>query len=230
MQQRLSKILRILIPRVTLADRGIQLIIAQFALLLVSVTLQTGFIQKISSSLQGLAMQGDIRGYIMTNLYSMGLVVVTTAFDVGLQWINPQIAKHWTKRLNAFVMEQYTGGGRFYSVAHVDKRIGDADTRITLELIEVCDQLAKMMKGDRGGGMMMSGITQSRSNRGSGYGQGGIVRPVYEAIMCTAMLIRSRKSPLCTRLDVLVRAEECRVQGCRCRRWLRCGSTARRAC
>ena len=142
MQQRLSKILRILIPRVTLADRGIQLIIAQFALLLVSVTLQTGFIQKISSSLQGLAMQGDIRGYIMTNLYSMGLVVVTTAFDVGLQWINPQIAKHWTKRLNAFVMEQYTGGGRFYSVAHVDKRIGDADTRITLELIEVCDQLA----------------------------------------------------------------------------------------
>ena len=85
---RLGTILRILVPRLTLADKGIRLIIAQFAMLLVSVTLGTGFMSSIFSEFQGLAMRGNVTGYIRLTVLRTVLQVVMTGMGIALQNIN----------------------------------------------------------------------------------------------------------------------------------------------
>ena len=188
--ERLGTVLKIICPRVTLADRGIQLLIAQFALLVTSVTLSTGLVQKMSSSIQGIAMQGAVGSYIRMTLITMGLSAVSTALDISLQYTNTFISMHWTRMLDRHVMAAYTDAGRFFALSNVDKRITDSDTRITIENIELCEQISKMLKGSESG-MMMS-ITQSNSGGGGFSMSGGIIRPIYSAIMCTVMLIRVR--------------------------------------
>ena len=54
---------------------------------------------------------------------------------------------HWSVRLDRFVAELYMNEGRFHALSQVDKQIVDGDTRIARELIEVCDQLSRLIKG-----------------------------------------------------------------------------------
>ena len=57
-------------------------------MLLVSVTLGTGFMSSIFSEFQGLAMRGNVTGYIRLTVLRTVLQVVMTGMGIALQNIN----------------------------------------------------------------------------------------------------------------------------------------------
>ena len=141
--KRLGTIINILIPKLSLGDTGIRLLIAQFAMLTVSVTVGTGILGPLFSQFQGLAMQGDAAGYLRLTILRTVLQVVMTGMGIFLTNINQLVSMHWAKQLDFHVSERYMANGRFFALSQIDRRIMDADTRITRELIEVCDQLSR---------------------------------------------------------------------------------------
>ena len=87
--------------------------------------------------------------------------------DLRLSWINTQLSMIWQKVLTDHIMVQYMDNATFYDVKQLDKRIGDADIRITQELMFCCQRFAGMVRGGGGGGMRIS------PGGGGGGGGGG---------------------------------------------------------
>ena len=155
--ERLKIVFRIVMPKVALADRGVKLI-ALTSVLLVATTWASGsLLTQIPGQLQALAMQADRQGYVRLTAYSMGSSMLMTVMDQCSSAINSALAIHWASKLTEDVMERYVGDGAFYAISQLDKRVPDADTRITRELVDLCDKLANLLKG--GGGMMYGGGT-----------------------------------------------------------------------
>jgi ABC-type uncharacterized transport system fused permease/ATPase subunit len=188
--QRLRIVGRIILPRFTLADKGVKLIVATFALLVCTTWANGRLMTQIPGQLQAMAMQADASGYVRLTLLSTGATMIMTFMDLCSSWINSALAIHWTTRVTEDVMDRYIKDGAFYSVSQLDKRVTDADTRITRELVDLCDKLADLLKG--GGGMMYSGggggkILQTKQRMG---GSGGLIRPLVDTVYCTALLVQ----------------------------------------
>lgn len=159
--QRLKIVFRIIMPKVTLADRGVKLI-ALTSVLLVATTWASGrLLTQIPGQLQALALQADRQGYARLTCISIMSSLLMTVMDQCSSAINSALAIHWTSRLTEDVMERYIGAGAFYVMSQLDKRVPDADTRITRELVDLCDKLSNLLKG--GGGMMYSTGTPRRA-------------------------------------------------------------------
>ena len=150
MAQRLKMMGRIILPQFTLADKGVKLIMATFVLLVCTTWASGRLITQIPGQLQAMAMQADATGYVKLTLLSTGASIVMTFMDQVSSWINSALAIHWTSRVTEDVMKRYVKRGAFYTINQLDKRVADADTRITRELVDACDRLASLLKG--GGG------------------------------------------------------------------------------
>ena len=189
-RERIGILLRILVPKLHYHDRGMLLLVAQFSLLIVSVNISASVLSRVVSRLPGLAMQGDVAGYVRMTAAVMSAKAVTFSCDAMLSVLNTLISMHWSHRLTTHVVDRYMERGRFYAVRELDRRVSDAHTRITQELIDCCDQLSQMLKGD--GEQMMSGARMSitQSPGGGGMPSGGVIRPIYESIVCTVLLAR----------------------------------------
>ena len=90
--------------------------------------------------------------------------MVSTALSMGQMWLRSGVSIIWRERLARAVTERHLADNNFYVMKHIDKRITDADTRITQELARVV--------------MNMNWIVRK------------IVRPIMDTIYCTMLLIR----------------------------------------
>ena len=192
MVQRLKMMGRILLPQVTVADKGIKLILATVGLLVCTTWANGRLITQFPGQLQAMAMQADASGYVKLTMLSTGASLVMTFMDMVSSWINSSLAIHWTSQLTSDVMKRYVQGGAFYTINQLDKRVADADTRITRELVDACDRLASLLKG--GGGMTYGGgpsgkILQTQQRMG---GSSGLIRPLVDTVYCTVLLIQVR--------------------------------------
>ena len=190
-RQQLSMILRILVPRLSLHDRGIRLLGGSFFLMVVSVWFTGRVINQLPGQLQAMALQANQLGYAKLIAMTISTSVLTTTLNVATGAMNSGLSIHWTTRLNQHVMERYLAGGAFYTICNLDKRVPDADVRITRELIDLCQRLAAMMKGSDGM-MMGGGSADILQSGGWQMSPGGIVRPVVDALYCTALLVQVR--------------------------------------
>jgi ABC-type uncharacterized transport system fused permease/ATPase subunit len=186
--RRLTMILCILFPQLSVFDRGCQLILGTVLLMVTSVTVQSRLLTSIPGLLQGLAMQGDAAGYVKLSALALVARAAGMGVDLGLDWINAKMAQHWSSVLIGSIHERYLDG-RYFAVKHLDKRVGDADTIISREAIDVCEKLAKLLKGGAGMNFGGGGLSILQSYRGGGMAV-GMIRPVYEAIYMTVLLVR----------------------------------------
>lgn len=182
---RLAIVLRVLFPRISLGDYGIQRLLLTFVFMGASIYTSNRVMSELPGQLQALAIQNDLMAYVRLTITGTVIRILSTVMDQYLTWLNNTLSLHWQAALTTHVMERYCAKNAFNRV--LGHGLTDSDTRITSEVIDTCERCAGLLKGgmgdwSRGGMSMGSGQDFSR----------GIVRPICDATYMTVLLIRVR--------------------------------------
>lgn len=183
--QRLSMVIRVLVPRISLDDYTTQRLFLTLVFMGVSIYTSNRVMSELPGQLQALAIQNNLMGYVrltMTGTVVRSLSMVT---DLYLTWLNNELSLHWQRALTTHVMDRYCTNNAFYRLL-VHGHVSDSDTRITSEVIDTCERFAGLLKGGMGN-WGSSGI--SMGSGGANWSK-GIIRPICDAAFMTVLLIR----------------------------------------
>eukprot|EP01046_Picozoa_sp_COSAG06_P100311 COSAG06_NODE_46431_length_347_cov_0.616935_2_plen_81_part_01 len=61
------------------------------------------------------------------------------------QWLQSGITITWRDRLTRAITTRFLANDNFYAMAHTDRRIVDADQRITVEVMQFVQSLAMLV-------------------------------------------------------------------------------------
>ena len=162
--RRTVMLVRLIVPKLTLADESILKMAAYSALISVSVYINTGFLSSIPGALQALAIESNASGYMRFQLKVLGMRLISMFISTTQQWLRSETSTIWRGRLSRAVTDRYIAHSNFFTMKHVDRRICDADTRITQEIGQVVQEMNMMVLR--------------------------VLRPVFDAVYCTMLLIR----------------------------------------
>ena len=162
--RRTMMLVRLIVPKLTLADESILKMAAYSALISVSVYINTGFLSSIPGALQALAIESNASGYMRFQMKVLGMRLISMFISTTQQWLRSETSTIWRGRLSRAVTDRYIAHSNFFTMKHVDRRICDADTRITQEIGQVVQEMNMMVMR--------------------------VLRPVFDAVYCTLLLIR----------------------------------------
>jgi ATP-binding cassette subfamily D (ALD) long-chain fatty acid import protein len=162
--RRTMMLVRLILPKLTLADESILKLAAYSALISVSVWINTGFLSSIPGVLQALAIESNVNGYVRFQLKVFGVRLASMLISTTQTWLRSETSTIWRGRLSKAVTDRYVANHNFFVMKHIDRRIVDADTRITQEITQAVQEMNMMVMK--------------------------ILRPVFDAVYCTFLLVR----------------------------------------
>ena len=90
-------------------------------------------------------MQSDAVGYLRFTLKALGVRVVSMLVGVVQQWLQSGITIAWRERVTRAITARLFLNNNFYTLAHMDLRIPDADQRIAVEVNQFVQSLAMLV-------------------------------------------------------------------------------------
>lgn len=100
----------------------------------------------------------------MFQIRVMAMRLVSMALSSSQIWVRSGVSIIWRERMTRALTDRYISHNNFYTMKHVDKRITDAETRISQEVSSAVANLNNMIRR--------------------------VVRPVTDAVYCTVLLVR----------------------------------------
>ena len=147
-----------------LMDKALMQMAGYLCLMAAGTWVTTGYLSGIPGALQALVIQSDARAYMYFQVRIMGMRLVSMALSSSQQWLRSGVSIVWRERMTRALTERYMSHNNFYTMKHIDKRIGDADSRIAQEIDRVV--------------MKMNYLVMR------------VTRPVLDAAYCTILLMR----------------------------------------
>ena len=147
---RTIKLAKLVVPRLTWRDVTLWRVLGSTALMGINIWVQTSFISAIPGILQSYVLQSDMRGYLRFTAQAWLVRCVNMLIGVGQMWLQMGISITWRERLTRTLTERFLHNNNFYAVAHVDKRIPDADQRIAVEVNQFVQSLSMLYSPWRG--------------------------------------------------------------------------------
>eukprot|EP01046_Picozoa_sp_COSAG06_P060072 COSAG06_NODE_12647_length_1348_cov_1.491593_2_plen_401_part_01 len=147
-----------------LMDKALMQMAGYLCLMAAGTWVTTGYLSGIPGALQALVIQSDARAYMYFQVRIMGMRLVSMALSSNQQWLRSGVSIVWRERMTRALTERYMSHNNFYTMKHIDKRIGDADSRIAQEIDRVV--------------MKMNYLVMR------------VTRPVLDAAYCTILLMR----------------------------------------
>ena len=141
---------KLAVPCLSLTDATVVRMVVSSCLMGVNIWVQTSFLNSVPGVLQSFTMQSDLRGYIAFTRWTMTVRLVTMATSLLQQWVQSGITIMWRERITQSITDRYIHNNRFYTMAHVDKRIKDADARIAVEVNQFVQSLSMLYSPWRG--------------------------------------------------------------------------------
>lgn len=139
------------------------------AVMMAHVWVNTRFISTVPGRLEALVMQSDLHGYMQFMGQSILFRLVSTLLRVLQVHLQSTVSILWRQRIARAVTERYVMNNNFYFIRHTDKRVLDAESRLTQDVDEL--------------GQLLSQQVQQ------------LLRPVFDALYCSFLLVQVR---LCT--------------------------------
>ena len=141
---------KLAVPRLSLTDTTVVRMIVSSMLMGINIWVRTSFLNSVPGVLQSFTMQSDLRGYIAFTRWTMTVRLFTMSTSLLQQWVQSGIAIMWRERITQSITDKYIHNNRFYTMAHVDKRIKDADARIAVEVNQFVQSLSMLYSPWRG--------------------------------------------------------------------------------
>eukprot|EP01052_Picozoa_sp_SAG31_P037564 SAG31_NODE_4870_length_2896_cov_2.419735_1_plen_855_part_10 len=134
---RMCMILKILLPKLSLQEKGMQLVLGSICLIGFQVVLTSKVLSMLPGQLQALVILGDQSGYVRLTLVATAVRMLSAVGSHVNMVCSHSLSNHWRSVLSRNLAERLMNEGNFYTLKHVDKRIVDADTRITVDVLRV---------------------------------------------------------------------------------------------
>jgi putative ATP-binding cassette transporter len=138
-------LVRLVLPRLSLADSTILRMLGSTAMMGINIWIQTTFISSIPGVLQSFVLQSDGAGYLRFTLRALVVRLCSMVIGVVQQWLQSGITITWRDRLTRAITTRFLANDNFYAMAHTDRRIVDADQRITVEVMQFVQSLAMLV-------------------------------------------------------------------------------------
>lgn len=115
-----------------------------------TIWIQTSFISAIPGILQSFVMQSDLTGYIQFTSRAFFVRMASMLVGVAQQYLQSGVTIMWRERITRSITDRYLKDNNFYTMSHVDRRIPDADQRISLEVNQFVQSLSMLYSPWRG--------------------------------------------------------------------------------
>ena len=138
-------LVRLVLPRLTLADQTILRMLGSTAMMGTNIWIQTTFISSIPGVLQSFVLGSDSVGYLHFTLKALVVRLFSMLIGVVQQWLQSGITITWRERLTRAITARLFKNDNFYAMAHVDLRIPDVDQRIAVEVNQFVQSLAMLV-------------------------------------------------------------------------------------
>jgi ABC-type uncharacterized transport system fused permease/ATPase subunit len=122
-------ILKLCIPRLTLADETVVRFIAFIVLMGAGVWVQTGFLSSTYGVLRALTIESDLQKYLRFQVRIIAMRILGLGISIVQQLVQSEITIQWRERIITKITSRYLANGNFYAMRHVDRRITDVDNR-----------------------------------------------------------------------------------------------------
>lgn len=162
--QKTWMILKLCIPRLSLADETVVRLVVFVVLMAAGVWVQTGFLSSTYGVLKALTIESNTEKYVRFQLRIAAMRLLGEGISLLQQWVQSAVSITWRRRIIAAITDRYLADGNFYAMRHVDRRITDVDNRVTVEVTQLV--------------MAMSQMTWI------------MLRPIFDAAYCTVLLVR----------------------------------------
>ena len=134
---RIMMIGRVLLPKLSLSNRAVRLVLAEVAAIVLTASLTARVLSALPGQLQALVVQADRAGWIRLMLTATGFRLLSTVIGHWHNWASHHLSVELRDVLTHHIADQAMGDDAcFYSLLHVDKRIADLETRAVTDVFQ----------------------------------------------------------------------------------------------
>lgn len=173
---RTMMLVRLVLPRLSLADQTILQMLGSTALMGMNIWIQTTFISNIPGVLQSFVLQSDGVGYLRFTLKALAVRIFSMLVGVLQQWLQSGITIVWRERLTRALTTRLLKNNNFHKMAHLDPRIPDVDQRVAVEVNQFVQSLAQLVTSP----------------------WRGVLRTIFDACFIFVLMLRVRMPVSCT--------------------------------
>ena len=129
-----------------------------------SVWTNTRFLSTVPGTLQALAMQSDLGGYVQFMAKATTFRLMATILSVLQFHSQSNVSLLWRERIARAVTDRYIVNENFYFIRYMDNRILDAESRLTQDIDELGSGLSEQLQQ--------------------------LLRPTFDALYCSFLLVQ----------------------------------------
>jgi ATP-binding cassette subfamily D (ALD) long-chain fatty acid import protein len=143
--RRMALIVRICLPKLSLINRGTQLIWLNVASILFNVFLTTKVLASLPGRLQAFAIQSDRAGYFSLTAHALIFRLLSALTTNVASRSGYALARQFQRVLTEHVTEKAMGcDNAFYVLRQIDKRVMDMETRVTAD-VDLCAKALQLL-------------------------------------------------------------------------------------